>query len=513
MKTQTLLTSLLFAGTLVFVSCGDEITKTYPGTGEGPSTVADIAEADSCTADNSGALVFSEKTQSLYVCNGKKWIDLGVSQGDAPEIPDSLLNVDCSFGKTDGGWLRMVCGGKTVDSVKIEQNGSANGCTMKRLGAGYEVSCGGKVVDTLYSGSAKTAFDLKVVSQRYPRYAEAKFASDAPLLFDTTLTVTVENFRGASKIKTITWFATVQELYFSDFAVVEGNRPYVLDLMQITERPDFRPYGDNQIAFVAAVTTEDGETTVATDTVRIYYPMLDRRDSTFYPVAFIGDDVWMAANLNYGVRVDLGETQRWRATSAGGVDTATPGTVVPVDFVPEKWCPGDDEAQCAKVGALYQWHTAFDMEQWADTTVAQVNDLGDSTVQGICPDGWKIPKLTAWMDLVRVAEGKTMNLIAKEYGGTGLVGWNGTLAGLYMPPEAEAPAPWDQGMALPSDLVAAYWRYGPQWSTGASYIALVDRVFGVMDDPEEMHVDKNYGLALRCVFAGDPCTAFPGSCI
>ena len=33
MKTQTLLPSLLFAGTLVFVGCGDEITKTYPGTG------------------------------------------------------------------------------------------------------------------------------------------------------------------------------------------------------------------------------------------------------------------------------------------------------------------------------------------------------------------------------------------------------------------------------------------------------------------------------------------------
>ena len=491
MKTQTLLTSLLFAGTLVFVGCGDEITKTYPGTGEGPSTVADIAEADSCTADNSGALVFSEKTQSLYVCNGKKWIDLGVSQGDAPEIPDSLLNVDCSFGKTDGGWLRMVCGGKTVDSVKIEQNGSANGCTMKRLGEGYEVSCGGKVVDTLYSGSAKTAFDLKVVSQRYPRYAEAKFASDAPLLFDTTLTVTVENFRGASKIKTITWFATVQELYFSDFAVVEGNKPYVLDLTRITENPDFWQYGDNQIAFVAAVTTEDGETTVATDTVRIYYPMLDRRDSTFYPVAFIGDDVWMAANLNYGVRADLGETQQ-----AG-----------------EKWCPGDDEAQCAKLGALYQWHTAFGLDPEADTAAVQVNDLGDSTVQGICPDGWKIPKLTAWMDLVRVAEGKTMNLIAKEYGGTGLVGWNGTLAGLYMPPEAEAPAPRNQGLALPSDLVAAYWRYGSQRSTSAPYIAIADRVFGVMDDPEEMYMGKNYGLALRCVYAGDPCTAFPGSCI
>ena len=489
MKTQTLLPSLLFAGTLVFVGCGDDITKTYENSG-GPASVASIDEAEKCESANLGALVFNEETQSLFVCNGKKWIDLGVSQGNAPEIPDSLLNVDCSFGKTGDGWLRMVCGGKTVDSVKIDRNGSANGCTMKRLGEAYVVSCDGKAVDTLYSGPARASFDLKVVSRRNPHYAGAKYASDVPLLFDSTLTVSVENFNGASKIKTISWFATVQQLYFSDFAVVEGNRPYVLDLMQITERPGFWPYDDNQIAFVAAVVTEDGETIVATDTVRLYYPFLDERDTTVYPVAFAGDYVWMAANLNYGVRADLGETQQ-----AG-----------------EKWCPGDDEAQCAKLGALYQWHTAFGLDPEADTAVVQVNDLGDSTVQGICPDGWKIPNLAAWMNLVRVAEGKISNLIAKEHGGTGLVGWNGTLAGLYMSPEAEAPAPWNQGMALPSDLVAAYWRYGTQWRTGASYIALVDRVFGVMDDPEEMYVGKDYGLALRCV-AVNPCTAFPDLCI
>ncbi len=510
MKTQTLLTSLLFAGTLVFVGCGDDITKTYENSG-GPASVASIDEAEKCESANLGALVFNEETQSLFVCNGKKWIDLGVSQGDAPEIPDSLLNVDCSFGKTGDGWLRMVCGGKVVDSVKIDRNGSANGCTMKRLGEAYVVTCDGKVVDTLYSGSAKTAFDLKFVSQRNPRYAEAKFASDAPLLFDTTLTVSVENFNGASKIKTITWFATVQQHYFSDFAVVEGNKPYVLDLTRITEHPDFWPYDDNQIAFVAAVVTEDGETIVATDTVRLYHPMLDNRDSTFYPVAFIGDYVWMAANLNYGVRVDLGETQQIEVALSGYVDSTNPGVIVPPTVIPEKWCPGDDEAKCAKLGALYQWHTAFDMEQWADTTAAQVNDLGDSTVQGICPDGWKIPNTTAWMDLVRAAEGKTSNLIAKEHGGTDLVGWNGTLAGLYMPPQAEAPAPWNQGMALPSDLVAAYWRYGTQWRTGASYITLADRVFGVMDDPEDMIMGKTYGLALRCV-AVDPCVAFPDLC-
>ena len=510
MKAKTLLPSLLFAGTLVFVGCGDDITKNYET--PGPASVASIDEAGKCESANVGKLVFNEETQSLFVCNGKKWIDLGASQGETPEIPDSLLNVDCSFGSTDGGWLRMVCGGKVVDSVKIGQNGQS-GCTMERLGEGYVVTCDGKVVDTLYSGSAKTAFDLKFVSQRNPHFTGAKYASDVPLISDTTLTVSVENFRGASKIKTITWF--VQGDWFEDFAVVEGNKPYVLDVVQRTESPSFWPYANNRISVLAAVVTEDGETTVAADTVVLYYPILDNRDTTVYPVAFVGDYVWMAANLNYGVRVDLGETQRWRAPA--GSDTAAPGTVLPVQlFVPEKWCPGDDEAQCAKVGALYQWHTAFDMEQWADTTVAQVNDLGDSTVQGICPDGWKIPNTTAWMDLISVAEGNPQNLISKKYGGTGLVGWNGTLAGFYQPARPGADAPWDQDLDVPVNLTAFYWRYGRQEAGlgGGAYaqsIVLADRVYNV-PSVGEMNVDKTNGLALRCV-AADPCNTFYDLCI
>lgn len=496
MKTQTLLTSLLFAGTLVFVGCGDDITKNYESAGT--ASVASIDEAGKCESANLGALVFNEETQSLFVCNGKKWIDLGVSQGDAPEIPDSLLNVDCSFGSTSGGWLRMVCGDKVVDSVKIGQNGQS-GCTMKRLGEGYVVTCDGKVVDTLYSGSTKTAFDLKFVSQRNPHYAEAKYASDVPLLSDTTLTVSVENFRGASKIKTITWF--VQADWFEDFAVVEGNQPYVLELSNITSTPGFDPIRDlgTRIRFVAAVTTEDGETTVAADSTRFYLSFVDERDTTVYPLVYARANFWMAANLNYGARVDLGEAQQ-----AG-----------------EKWCPGDDEAQCAKFGALYQWHTAFGLGAEADTAFAAANSVvvaGDTIVQGICPDGWKIPNTTAWMDLISVAEGEPQNLISKKYGGNGLVAWNGTLAGLYEPPQADAPAPWDQGLAAPTNTVAAYWRYGRQ-ETGrgsstayAQSIMLVDRIYTDVPSVGEMYMDKTFGLALRCV-AVDPCATFYSLCI
>ena len=495
MKAKTLLPSLLFAGTLVFVGCGDDITKNYET--PGPASVASIDEAGKCESANVGKLVFNEETQSLFVCNGKKWIDLGSSQGETPEIPASLLNVDCSFGSTDGGWLRMVCGGKVVDSVKIGQNGSSSGCAMERLGEDYIVSCGGKAVDTLSGTAARASFDLKFTPVRSSAYGKAKFASDLPLYDDSALTVSVENFPVASKIKSVTWFATSEGMtfWFEDFAVVEGNRPYVLDLSNITSMPGFDPIRDlgARIRFVAAVTTEDGETTVAVDSMRFYLPFVDERDTTVYPLVYARANFWMAANLNYGARADLGKTQQ-----AG-----------------EKWCPGDDEAQCAKFGALYQWHTAFGLGAEADTAFAVVNSVvvaGDTVVQGICPDGWKIPDSDSWEELLQGVSG-TDELLARQFGGTDLLGWNGTAAGMLYAasPDTTAPEAYQSPWSVPANAASAYWSRGLQFGNGgaASAIILKDVLYNESDNPIASSM-KDFGLSLRCV-AVDPCDIFfPG---
>ena len=497
MKAKTLLPSLLFAGTLVFVGCGDDITKNYDSAGT--ASVTSIDEAEKCESANVGKLVFNEETQSLFVCNGKKWIDLGVSQEEAPDIviPDSLLNVDCSFGSTDGGWLRMVCGGKVVDSVKIGQNGSSSGCAMERLGEDYVVSCGGKAVDTLSGTAARASFDLKFTPVRSSAYGKAKFASDLPLYDDSALTVSVENFPVASKIKSVTWFATSEGMtfWFEDFAVVEGNRPYVLDLSNITSMPGFDPIRDlgARIRFVAAVTTEDGETTVAVDSMRFYLPFVDERDTTVYPLVYARANFWMAANLNYGARADLGKTQQ-----AG-----------------EKWCPGDDEAQCAKFGALYQWHTAFGLGAEADTAFAVVNSVvvaGDTVVQGICPDGWKIPDSDSWEELLQGVSG-TDDLLARQFGGTDLLGWNGTAAGVLYTAATDTTAPevYRKPWPVPANAASAYWSRGLQFGNGgaASAIILKDVLYNESDNPIASSM-KDYGLSLRCV-AVDPCDIFfPG---
>jgi len=82
-------------------------------------------------------------------------------------------------------------------------------------------------------------------------------------------------------------------------------------------------------------------------------------DGNVYDVVKIGNQCWMAENLNVGTRID-------------GVDEmADTGTI-------EKYCYGDDEANCTTDGGLYQWD---EMMQYTET----------EGTQGICSTGWHIP--------------------------------------------------------------------------------------------------------------------------
>lgn len=85
----------------------------------------------------------------------------------------------------------------------------------------------------------------------------------------------------------------------------------------------------------------------------------DSRDGQVYPVVTIGDQTWMAANLNYAVD--------------------------------SSWCYNDSLEYCEKRGRLYQWHAAMDLP------ISYIHDYFDSkdTVKnhrGICPKGWHVPK-------------------------------------------------------------------------------------------------------------------------
>ncbi len=95
-------------------------------------------------------------------------------------------------------------------------------------------------------------------------------------------------------------------------------------------------------------------------------PLIDERDGQEYPTVLIGEQCWMAKNLNVGLRVDIETGQ-----TADGI---------------QKFCYEDNPSHCLDYGGLYTWD-----EMMQNST--------DQSAQGVCPDGWHIPSDGEWMAL------------------------------------------------------------------------------------------------------------------
>jgi len=169
-----------------------------------------------------------------------------------------------------------------------------------------------------------------------------------------------------------------------------------------------------------------------------------------YHTVLIGEQCWMKENLNIGTRIDGSQEQ----TDEGSI---------------EKYCYGDNEANCNEYGGLYQW----------DEMMQYVTQEG---VQGIC--------LTDFLGGSSVAGGKM-----KE---AGTAHWNSPNTG----------ASNSSGfMALPGGLRVingsfnSLGDYGYFWSSSensATYAWLRLLSYG-NEDVSRYNGSKEYGFSVRCL--------------
>jgi len=94
----------------------------------------------------------------------------------------------------------------------------------------------------------------------------------------------------------------------------------------------------------------------------------DVRDGNVYATVKIGNQTWMAENLNHNT-----------ADGAGS------------------WCYGNRLDNCDKYGRLYDWNTAM-----AGKAGTEENPSG---VRGVCPEGWHLPSNAEWAELLDVVRG------------------------------------------------------------------------------------------------------------
>lgn len=89
-------------------------------------------------------------------------------------------------------------------------------------------------------------------------------------------------------------------------------------------------------------------------------------DGNIYNTTLIGEQCWMAENLN--------------TTQGAAGNNIT------------RYCYDDDPVRCEQYGGLYDWNTVMNGEESSNSN--------PSGVQGICPEGWHVPSDEEWTQLV-----------------------------------------------------------------------------------------------------------------
>jgi len=103
--------------------------------------------------------------------------------------------------------------------------------------------------------------------------------------------------------------------------------------------------------------------------------LTDIRDESVYPTFTAGLHCWMAANLNYGTRIQ---------SSVHQTDNC----------ITEKYCAGDLESNCQSGAVMYQWD---ELMQFGSNT--------GPVYQGVCPPGWHIPSVAEFQSLINAWQG------------------------------------------------------------------------------------------------------------
>jgi len=210
-------------------------------------------------------------------------------------------------------------------------------------------------------------------------------------------------------------------------------------------------------------------------------PIADGRDGQIYATVQIGTQCWMAENLNIGTMIGSGNQ-----TNNGII---------------EKYCYGDNTANCDMYGGLYQWN---EMMQYVTTP----------GVKGICPGGWYVPADAEYCTLTQFLD-PTVNCASTTWSGTDIgtkmkstTGWFGGGNGTNTSGFTALPAGnrGTDGNFYNFSYYALFWsssEIGPgAWDRRlAHYGGQIGRNDG----------NKDYGFSVRCLQGGNQPPAEPSN--
>ncbi|MBP5188645.1 MAG: hypothetical protein J6Z50_05890, partial [Fibrobacterales bacterium] len=177
--------------------------------------------------------------------------------------------------------------------------------------------------------------------------------------------------------------------------------------------------------------------------------LTDSRDGKVYTCDTVGTRIWMTQNLDFGKKSVPGAAEQGDASVSAA----------------DKYCYGDDAANCQSDGALYSWHSALALA--ASCTPASCAPKAGA--RGHCPEGWHVPSSAEFAELesvLDVANDSTHNHNAVPQLLSDTL-WKGTLAG------ARAPSSPDDSLPFTARGSSGIWwtADGGQWELSNTFEA------------------------------------------
>ncbi len=203
-----------------------------------------------------------------------------------------------------------------------------------------------------------------------------------------------------------------------------------------------------------------------------------RATPTTYTAVQIGNQVWMAENLNFWYMVKVGDDG---SSSAVGCK-----------------CNGD----CKKYGMYYTWAAAMDSAaQYSDDAVGCGDNMRCSkkdTVRGVCPEGWHLPNDAEWASLFESVGGiNVAGLLLKSQ-----TGWDENSNGLDSYSFTGLPAGYRDTTEsfMFAGILTSFWSsdFEKSWHGSDHYARLVE--FTLREEKAiNSFRQKNWMLSVRCV--------------
>lgn len=321
---KKLLVATSALGVAAFVGCGDDNTTVNETTG-----ITQLAKGEAfpeCSDDNAGEMIFAADSGKVYFCAEGSWETLNGENGsdgkDGADGKDGVDGKDGADGVNGKDGVDGKDGESSIDTLVISNRDTVvvldtlvglNGqsCNAEALsdGSGYQIICGEDTVGTVVNGK------------------DGENGEDGE---DGTSCTLKDD--GNGKV-TLSCGKNSVELYKA--------------LCGTTAYDPATQFCDESVYTLCGGETFDPATEYCSNgTVAAYASLTDSRDNQVYKTVKIGEQVWMAENLNY----------------------ASEGS----------YCYNDDETNCETYGRLYTWTDAAT----------------------VCPAGWHLPSAAEFKTLI-----------------------------------------------------------------------------------------------------------------